>query len=99
VIAGTVFQPSGLSLRGAEITVTPRPEPDSPPVKLKTQTTTSDERGEFAVRVPSGSMRYTVRVEAKGFQPDEKEVQVEWDQRVDVFFRLRAADNESGAKP
>ena len=97
VIAGSVFQESGRSLRGAGVAVTPKPEAGTPPKKSKAFKAVTDSRGEFAVRVPSGTMRYTVRVEAKGFQSQEKMVTVEWNQRVDVFFRLKAVREQRGA--
>jgi hypothetical protein len=88
VVAGTVFEENGKSLPGAEVSVTPLGTESGGAVKpLKAK---SDSRGEFGIRVPAGSMRYNVRVEAKGFQAQEKEVLIEWDQRVDIFFRLPA---------
>lgn len=89
VIAGTVFQESGLSLPGARITVTPL-EGEGRRKETKAVSGTSNAQGEFAIRVPAGSMRYNVKVEARGFEPAEKQVQVEWDQRVEIFFRLKA---------
>ena len=91
VVAGTVFQHSGFSLPGARVTVAPAPEDASEGSKIKAQQAVTDSRGEFAVRVPAESMRYNVTVEAEGWQPAEKMVQVEWDQRVEVFFRLKPA--------
>ena len=92
VIAGSVFRDSGLSLPGAKVTVTPvaasNTEGKKKPKVVKTQT---DSRGEFAVRVPAGAVRYDVSVEADGYEPETKQAQVEWKQRVDLFFRLQAA--------
>lgn len=48
----------------------------------------SDARGEFAIRVPPAPMRYTVTVKAKGFKTDQKEVAIQGEERVDLFFRL-----------
>lgn len=89
VIAGSVFEESGRSLPGAKVKVTPLAEETSK-AETRVLTGTSDSRGEFAIRVPAGSMRYNVRVEARGFEPEEKQVQMEWDQRVELFFRLKA---------
>jgi len=97
VIAGTVFQETGLSLPGARITVTPL-ESEGGRRVTKAATETSNAQGEFAIRVPAGSMRYNVKVEARGFEPAEKEVQVEWDQRVEVFFRLKAVQEAEKQK-
>jgi hypothetical protein len=92
LIAGTVFRQSGFTLRGAEVTVTP--EPERPKTrKLKKIKVVSDSRGEFAVRVPTDPMRYTVSVKAPGFHDQEKIVNIQGDQRIDVFFQLEPAQN------
>lgn len=97
VIAGTVFQETGLSLPGARIIVAPL---ETPGGRRETRAVrgTSNAQGEFSIRVPAGSMRYTVRVEARGFEPAEKEVQVDWDQRVELFFRLKAVQEAEKQK-
>lgn len=96
VIAGTVFHHPGRSFPGAQITVTPKPSDTKSGKGMKGLKAVSDTRGEFAVRVPAGAMRYNIRVEAKGFHPEEKEVATTWDERVDVFFRLRPSEDEAG---
>ena len=96
VVAGTVFHESGRSLPGAKITVSPRPDSAETPKGMKPLKVVSDSRGEFAVRVPAGLMRYNVRAEAKGFQPEEKDVTTSWDERVDIFFRLKPNPGEAG---
>jgi hypothetical protein len=90
LVAGTVFQNSGLSLPGAEVTVTAIPQETqggklrkSKPLKY-----VSDARGEFAVRLPAVPMRYTVSVKSAGFEEQEKQVTISGDERVDLFFRL-----------
>lgn len=97
VIGGTVFHENGRSLPGARVIVTPLPEDGSKKVTGRTEGT-SDSRGEFAIRVPAGSMRYNVRVEARGFEPAERQVQVEWDQRVDLVFRLQPLEEAGKQK-
>jgi hypothetical protein len=87
VVAGTVFQDDGRLLRGAQVIVEPDPEGGTPP-KRKPLTTATDQRGEFAVRVPAVPMRYTVVIKAPGFRSQEKAVSVNGDERVDVFFQL-----------
>lgn len=97
VVAGTVFQESGRSLPGAQVTITPKSEDASGSSKrMKALKAVTDTRGEFAVRVPAGAMRYNIRAMAKGFQPEEKEVTTSWDERVDAFFRLKPAKGEAG---
>ena len=87
VVAGTVFQDDGRLLRGAQVTVKPDPEGGTPP-KGKPLTAATDQRGEFAVRVPALPMRYTVAIKAPGFRVQEKAVSVSGDERVDVFFQM-----------
>jgi hypothetical protein len=91
VIAGTVFQDSGFSLSGAEIKVLPAEGDGSARDAGKGWQTTSDARGEFAVRVPAGAARYTVRAGREGWQSAEKAVSIQWDERVDLVFRLSPA--------
>jgi hypothetical protein len=87
LIAGTVFQESGLSLRGAEIQLVPDPQ-DAKSLKLKKLQGISDSRGEFAFRVPAQPARYIVKVRRRGFTPQEKPVAVRGDERIDLVFRL-----------
>lgn len=87
LIAGTVFQESGFLLRGAEVVVSRDPQAKSSH-KFKKIKVVSDSRGEFAVRVPTEPMRYTVSVSAPGFRAQEKSVSIGGEERIDVFFRL-----------
>jgi len=80
VVAGSVFDSNGRSLPGAKVEVVS--ESDS---KRKRQALT-DRRGEFAVRVPPG--RYAVSVSARGFQAQEKAVQVEEGEKSAMSFLL-----------
>jgi hypothetical protein len=94
VIAGTVFQESGHALAGAAITVGEKPEDGSVP-RRKALKGTSDGRGEFAFRVPSIPVRYTVTIEASGYLAQDKEVVVSGEQRLDLYFQMeRAASNK-----
>ena len=87
LIAGSVFRDTGFSLAGAELTVEPAPEAKTPS-KFKRIKTVTDARGEFAVRVPSVPMRYTVSVKARRYRLDKKEVSIQGEERVELFFRL-----------
>jgi len=91
VVAGTVFQQTGFALPKASVTVAPIPADGAKLKKKQIKHLETDSRGEFAVRMPGGGVRYTVRVEAEGWQSQEKEVEIPWDQRVDVNFRLKPA--------
>jgi Carboxypeptidase regulatory-like domain len=88
IVAGTVFREPGFALPQAEVTLIPNPEHDGLPVKAKKISTVSDARGEFVFRVPAASMRYTVRVAAKGYHGEEKTVNVQGEERADVTFQL-----------
>ena len=85
VIAGSVFQENGFSLRGARVVIVNAARP-----KEKKETTT-DVQGEFAVRIPAAQATYTVEVSADGFAPGRKSVVISADERVDLSFRLAPA--------
>jgi len=84
VIAGSVFNESGRSIRGARVVIAPESAPK------KKHEATSDGRGEFAVRVPADGGPYVVTVEAKGFAPESKKVEVFVSEKVNVTFLLAA---------
>jgi len=89
LVAGTVFQESGYALPNAGVTLIPDPQGDNARTKVKKLEAISDARGEFVFRVPPGSMQYTVKAAAKGFQPAQKSVSVQGEERVDVTFQLQ----------
>jgi len=86
VVAGSVFQESGYSLANAQITLIPDPQASSSQGKLKKLESVSDSRGEFAFHVPP--MHYIIRVKAKGFESQEKPVELAGEGRIDVTFQL-----------
>ncbi len=89
LLAGTVFQETGFALPNAEVAAIPDPAPDAPRQKVKKLQTVSDSRGEFAFRLPTGSMRYIIKASAKGFRTEEKSVTVQGEEgRLDVTFQL-----------
>ena len=86
VISGTVFQPNGLSLPGAKVTVI------DPADEKRTWEGVTDGRGEFAIRVPAaGDPKYRVVAEAKGLEPMEKEAYAYEAQRTNVNFLMSSA--------
>ena len=92
IVSGSVFREPGLALAGAEVTITPKLA-DGSQMKLKITRAISDDRGEFAFRVPPKAAAYKVRATAKGFLADEKTAEVTGEgERVDVTFML---ENES----
>jgi hypothetical protein len=89
VIAGTVFREPGFTLSGAEVVLrmtTPPPGVKRPKPLL----TRSDGRGEFAFHVPAGKAEYSVSVKAEGFLGEEKSAKIDFEERVDIYFTLRA---------
>ncbi len=48
----------------------------------------TDRRGEFAILVPAGRARYRVTAQAKGFQSQEKTVEIYESEKVTVNFQL-----------
>jgi hypothetical protein len=93
IVAGTVFRESGLSLAGAEVTLMPQGGDDGgKPAKAQRQS--SDARGEFAFRVPAEHARYQVTASAKGFQKQEKSVEIQGEERTDVTLVLPQSSNK-----
>ncbi len=89
VVAGTVFREPGFVLPRAEVALRMTAPP--PGVKRsKTLTTRSDDRGEYAFRVPAGKAEYAVSVKADGFVGEEKPAKIESEERVDIYFTLQA---------
>jgi hypothetical protein len=93
IVSGTVFHEPGLALPGAEVTITPKLA-DGSQMKLKITRAISDDRGEFAFRVPPTPAAYKVRASAKGFHAEEKTAEVSGEgERVDVTFLLETESN------
>ena len=90
IVGGTVFRESGFSLPGAEVMIVPDPQSGQTPVKLRNPKAVSDGRGEFAFRVPTSPMRYIVKAQAKGFQTQQKSVDIEGEVRAEVTLTLPA---------
>ena len=88
VVAGTVFKESGLSLPGATVTLAPEGAAGAKS-KQKPLTLVSDQRGEFAFRVPAVSAKYVVSATMKGHSSETKTVSVNPEERIDVTFTLR----------
>lgn len=89
VISGTVFRDSGLSFAGIEVILQPQPEGKASNKPGKKMKTVSDSRGEYSFRVPAKPMRYTVSVQAPGYQPEKSQVSINGEERQDVFFTLK----------
>jgi Carboxypeptidase regulatory-like domain len=88
LIAGTVFSANGYALPGAEVALTPDPQPDNAPQKARKLQVVADSRGEFAFRVPPGAMHYILSASAKGYRAAQKPVVLQGEDRVDVTFQL-----------
>jgi len=88
LLAGTVFQETGFALPNAEVIVIQDPAPETKHSKAKKMQAVSDSRGEFAIRLPAGNVRYAIKVNAKGFRGEEKSVTVQGEDRLDVTFQL-----------
>jgi len=82
LISGTVFHQSGQSLPGASVVVVSE---SNPKTKMRGVT---NQRGEFAVRVPAGQSRYVVTASAKGFDSQQATVEVFDSEKVTKNFLL-----------
>ena len=88
LVAGTVFREPGFALPNANVTLTANSPLQGSNAKIKKLQTVCNSRGEFIFRLPPASMRYTVRAAAKGYQEEEKSVEVQGETRVEVTFTL-----------
>jgi hypothetical protein len=89
LVSGSVFEESGYALPDADVILTPEAQPDKPPRdKTTTLQTVSDARGEFVFRVPPGPMHYSVTVSGKGYQSQQKSINIEDQERVEVTFQM-----------
>ena len=93
VVAGTVFREPGFALPEAEVVLTPEPGQVALS-KVKKMTFSTNNRGEFAFRVPAAAGRYTVAVRAKGYIHQQKTVDVTASDRSEVTFTLAAESNK-----
>lgn len=87
LIAGSVFQPGGVSFRGVKVFAVSLTNP-----KLKFEAV-SDSRGEFAIRVPAAEAKFKVTAQARGLDPVEREVEVYEAQKTNVNL-IFSAPNE-----
>ena len=85
LVVGNVFSESGYALPGADATLVPDAAKGG-----KKMRTFSNSRGEFVFRAPPGPLHSTLKVAAKGFQSQEKAIQIQDEERVDVTFQLQA---------
>jgi len=88
LVAGTVFSASGYALPDAAVALTPDPQLDSAPLKVKKLQSVCDSRGEFAFRVPAGAMHYILSASAKGYRAAQKPVILQGEDRVEITFQL-----------
>ncbi len=91
VIAGSVHRDTGFAMGGADVTVVPNPEDPAAKKPKGSWRTSTNQRGEFAVRVPAGRMRYNVIVKAGGYRTGEKPVIIGADERAELSFILEPA--------
>lgn len=92
VVAGTVFREPGFALPEADVTLAPLG--DEPGIKKgKKLSFTTNTRGEFAFRVPSEKARYSVIASARGFVRQQKAVEVQPADRIEVTFMLVPESN------
>jgi hypothetical protein len=87
LIAGTVFRGSGLSLGGARVSLEATPEGGAKS-RFKKVSLTADSRGEFALRVPTGPMKYRLTAGADGFETATRDVSVQGEERIDLSIVL-----------
>ena len=93
VLAGTVFSDAGFAQPGTRVLIRALPDEGVKKPKPSEWKLVTDSRGEFAVRVPAGRIRYQIEVRADGFLPQKKETYVGIDERVELSFLLERQIN------
>ncbi len=93
-IAGTVFRDPGFAFPGASIVLQPDTAGGTS-VKVKRMKVVSDNRGEFAFRVPAAPMRYQLIASAQGYVAEERTVTISGEERQDIYFTLKAGKEGS----
>lgn len=89
LLLGTTFTAEGLSLAGIPVAITRKGD------KKPKWRTTSDARGEFAVRLPAGHAVYEVATESKEHENQTQEVEVQGEESVSIVFRLARKGKEN----
>jgi len=92
LIRGSVFDTEGRSLAGARVKLvripTEEEAKESKRVPSFARDYTTNNRGEFAFRLPAEHARYRVSAALEGFKPDTKEVLVDENESVPVALSL-----------
>lgn len=86
-IAGTVFRQPGFAVAGVEVVVEPESS-SKDGVKFKKEKLLTNSRGEWALRVPAVPMKYVVRVLLNGYDPQDRTVSIQGEQREELNFLL-----------
>jgi hypothetical protein len=99
LIRGAVFDIDGRSLAGAKVKLvrvpTAEEEQEHKRVDSLKRDYTSNNRGEFAFRVPARRARYQVTASHEGYKPETKLVEVHEDEAVPLAFSLAPARPKS----
>jgi hypothetical protein len=98
LLAGTVYRPPGFALPGVKVVIEPE-ERQVGSIKLKKVETTTDSRGEWAVRVPPVPAKWRIDVKVNGYRAEQRVVTVEGEQRLETSLVLEPARPPSEAKP
>jgi hypothetical protein len=92
LVRGAVFDTNGVSLAGAKVKLmrikTPEEEKEGKRIESLTRDYTSNNRGEFAFRLPSTRARYQLTATLNGYKPDTKVVDVSEGEAVPLAFAL-----------
>jgi len=94
VILGAVFVDPGLSFPGVEVVLSRK---DGAKWKRIAQQDTTA-RGEFSFELPPSAATYLIRSSPKGYKPDEKEVAIAGEDRVETNLVLVKLTSEKEKK-
>jgi hypothetical protein len=92
LVRGSVFNLNGQTLSGVRVTIQRIPNDEETKegkkVKARTKEYVTNQRGEFAFRLPTEPARYRVSASAAGFKSDSKVVDVSGSEAVPVALTL-----------
>ena len=97
LVRGAVFDARGASLAGVQVKLMRIPsveqEKQGKRVQSLTREYTTNNRGEFAFRLPSGRARYQLTATLVGYKPETKVVEVNENESAPLAFSLEPVKN------
>ncbi len=88
-IYGTVFNPDGFGVAGAQVSVRLHPPAQAQSKAPRAMRLRTNAIGEFVARVPAGAADYDLSISARGYQSTTARVHVYGDEKETIFLHLK----------